>query len=80
MQLVEVVGAEMVLDRATKQPATAFTRRVANEMRRRGVLINFLGIHYNVLKIRPPLPFSTDDANRMLETLDGVLRDVPLEA
>ncbi|MEX0337932.1 MAG: aspartate aminotransferase family protein, partial [Arenibacterium sp.] len=51
-------GAEMVLDRTTKDPATAFTKTNANEMRREGVLINFLGIHYNVFKIRPSLQFT----------------------
>ena len=71
-------GAEMVLDRATKAPATAFTKRVANGMRQRGVLLNFLGIHYNVLKMRPPMVFSKGDADRMLEALDQVLRATPL--
>ena len=73
-------GAEMVLDRGTKAPATAFTKRVANGMRQRGVLLNFLGIHYNVLKMRPPMVFSRADADRMLEALDQVLHDTPLEA
>ncbi|MFU8862693.1 MAG: aspartate aminotransferase family protein [Rhodobacterales bacterium] len=73
-------GAEMVLDRETKAPATAFTKRVANGMRQRGVLLNFLGIHYNVLKMRPPMVFSIADADRMLETLDTVLAATPLEA
>ena len=72
-------GAEMVLDRATKAPATAFTKRVANGMRQRGVLLNFLGIHYNVLKMRPPMVFSKGDADRMLKALDAVLRDTLLE-
>lgn len=74
------LGAEMVLDRETKAPATAFTKRVANGMRQRGVLLNFLGIHYNVLKMRPPMVFSKTDADRMLDTLDTVLRDTPPEA
>lgn len=73
-------GAEMVLDRDTKAPATAFTKRVANGMRQRGVLLNSLGIHYNVLKLRPPMVFSVPDADRMLDALDQVLRDTPLEA
>lgn len=71
-------GAEMVLDRAAKTPATAYTKRLANEMRQRGVLLNFLGIHYNTLKIRPPMPFTTANADLMLETLDEVLSRVPL--
>ncbi|MCU9838112.1 aminotransferase class III-fold pyridoxal phosphate-dependent enzyme [Ruegeria sp. WL0004] len=71
-------GAEMVLDRTDKTPATAFAKRVANAMRQRGVLLNFLGIHYNTLKIRPPMPFSRDNADQLIETLDGVLSDTPL--
>lgn len=73
-------GAEMVLDRDSKDPATAFTKRVANGMRQNGVLLNFLGIHYNALKIRPPLPFSKADADRMLAALDRVLTETPVQA
>ena len=71
-------GAEMVLDRAGKTPATAFTKRVANAMRQKGLLLNFLGIHYNVLKIRPPMPFARAHADLMLDTLDQVLQETPL--
>ncbi len=66
-------GAEMVLDRAAKTPAPAYANAVANEMRRRGILINRLGIHKNTLKIRPPMPFSEENAGHLLETLDAVL-------
>lgn len=66
-------GAEMVLDRRTKEPATAFTKRIANEMRREAVLINFLGIHYNVLKIRPNMQFKREEADLLIDTLDQVL-------
>jgi 4-aminobutyrate aminotransferase-like enzyme len=66
-------GAEMVLDRETKEPATEFTLEVANAMRQRGVLINKLGVNYNVLKVRPPMPFAKEQADFLLETLDEVL-------
>jgi 4-aminobutyrate aminotransferase-like enzyme len=68
-----IFGAEIVTDRETKTPATAYVKRVANEMRHRGVLLNFVGIHYNTLKIRPPMPFSKENADYMLERLDDVL-------
>lgn len=71
-------GAELVLNRQTKAPATGLAKRVANEMRREGVLINFLGIHYNVLKIRPPMPFTEDNADLLIDTLDHVLARTPL--
>ncbi|MGR3615150.1 MAG: aspartate aminotransferase family protein [Paracoccaceae bacterium] len=73
-----VVGAELVLDRADKTPATAFAKRVANAMRQKGILLNVLGIHYNTLKIRPPLPFSRENADMLLETLDQVLVETPV--
>ena len=71
-------GAEMVLDKTTRAPATAYVKALANGMRRRGVLLNFLGIHYNVLKIRPPMPFSRANADQLIETLDAVMRETPL--
>jgi 4-aminobutyrate aminotransferase-like enzyme len=37
-------------------------------------------VHYNTLKIRPPMPFSRANADQMLETLDEVLRVTPVEA
>lgn len=71
-------GAELVLDRDDKTPATDYCDRVANAMRERGVLLNRLGIHYNTLKIRPPMPFSREQADLLLDTLDGVLGELDL--
>jgi 4-aminobutyrate aminotransferase-like enzyme len=71
------MGAEFVTDREKKTPAAAFTKRVVNDMRNRGVLLNFLGVHYNALKIRPPMPFSKENADQFLNTLDEVLTTLP---
>jgi len=71
-------GAEMVLDRGTKEPATAYVKALANGMRQRGVLLNFLGVHYNVLKMRPPMPFSRANVDEVIDTLDTVLTQMPL--
>jgi 4-aminobutyrate aminotransferase-like enzyme len=73
------LGAELVLDRASKRPATKHAKRVSNEMRRRGILLSFIGINYNVLKIRPPMPFSRANADMMLQTLEEVLSSIPAE-
>ena len=74
-----VFGAEMVLDRATKEPASDFTDRVINAMRHRGVIHSKLGRHKNTLKIRPPLPFSIENADLLFDTLDDVLAQTPLQ-
>jgi len=66
-------GAELVLDRQEKTPASDIATRVINEMRERGVLMGKLGIHQNATKIRPPMPFTKENADFMLSTLDDVL-------
>ncbi|MBX4994553.1 4-aminobutyrate aminotransferase-like enzyme [Rhizobium binae] len=67
------MGMEFVLDRATKEPATAEASRIVNEMRERGVLMGKIGIHQCATKIRPPMPFSRDNADLMLSVFDDVL-------
>lgn len=74
-----VFGAEMVLDRETKDPASDFTDRVINAMRHRGVIHSKLGRHKNTLKIRPPLPFSIENADLLFDTLDDVLSNTLLQ-
>lgn len=66
-------AVEMVRDRATQEPAGEETGRIVNAMRDRGVLLSRIGIHNNILKIRPPMPFGTEHADLLLERLDEVL-------
>ncbi len=46
---------------------------VVNQMRERGILLGTEGPLHNVIKIRPPMPFSVSDADQLVETLDEVL-------
>ena len=68
-------GIEMVTDRKTKAPASAQTKAIINAMRDRGVLISRIGLHDNILKIRPPMVFSRENADLLLTTLDSVLKE-----
>jgi 4-aminobutyrate aminotransferase-like enzyme len=68
-----IFGAELVLDQATKEPASDVTDWVINEMRRRGIIHSKLGPHKNTLKIRPPMPFSMQNADQLFSALDDVL-------
>ena len=48
-------------------------RRVANDLRRQGVLVGATGPRQNVLKIRPPLVFAETHADRVAAALDLTL-------
>jgi 4-aminobutyrate aminotransferase-like enzyme len=73
-------GIDLVHDRASKKPAPAAAKRIVNEMRKRGILMSKIGEHDNVLKLRPPLCFSTEHADMLLAELDAVLREYPATA
>jgi len=45
---------------------------VVNQMREHGILMGTEGPLHNVIKIRPPMPFAKDDADRVVEVLDKV--------
>jgi 4-aminobutyrate aminotransferase-like enzyme len=70
------IGVELVTDRDTRSPDEPLALAVVNGLRDRRVLISASGPHNNVLKVRPPLPFSAPDADRFLTELDAVLTTV----
>jgi 4-aminobutyrate aminotransferase-like enzyme len=72
-----MIGVELVRDRGTWEPATSETTAVVNGLRKRRVLIGSTGADGNVLKIRPPLVFERNHADRLLAALDDVLSDLP---
>ncbi len=56
------------------KPSPAIAGRLVNGLRERRVLISASGPLGNVLKIRPPLPFSEDNAAYFLERMEEVLK------
>ncbi|UXA21050.1 aspartate aminotransferase family protein [Mycobacterium sp. SMC-4] len=69
------VGVDIVTDRESNTPDGGAALRMVNHMRRRRVLISASGPRGSVLKVRPPLPFSISDADRMLENFEVVLAE-----
>jgi 4-aminobutyrate aminotransferase-like enzyme len=47
--------------------------RILNAMRDEGVLIGSEGVHGNILKLRPPLVLSADEADLAVDALDRCL-------
>lgn len=58
------------------EDAGGLARRVVEAMKDRGVLVGRIGRHGQVLKLRPPMPFSRQNAEDAAATLAEVLRDV----
>jgi 4-aminobutyrate aminotransferase-like enzyme len=68
-----LLGVDLVDDRETRAPARETANQVVNDLRERGILVGLTGRAENVLKIRPPLVFGREHADRLIETLDAVL-------
>jgi len=66
-------GIDLVESRETKEPATEKARVIVNAMRHKGVLMSKIGEHDNVLKLRPPLCFSQENADFLVTMLDEVM-------
>ena len=71
-----MTGVELVRDRGSREPAGDLAARVKDEMAERGVLIGTSARHGNVLKIRPPLCITREQAGLIATTLDAVLADL----
>ncbi|MCY1535740.1 Isoleucine 2-epimerase [compost metagenome] len=63
-------GVELVKDLESKTPAAAEARALVNDVKRNGVLISKIGMHDNILKLRPPICFDRDHADLLLNVLD----------
>ncbi len=67
------LGVDLVTDRTTREPATELAHTVVNALREHGVLTNTIGKGANILKLRPPMPFSRANADYFLERFEDAL-------
>ena len=67
------VGVELVSDASSRAPAGDAAIRIVNTLRANGVLISATGPRGNILKIRPPLVFSRDNADLLLDRFEQAL-------
>jgi 4-aminobutyrate aminotransferase-like enzyme/Ser/Thr protein kinase RdoA (MazF antagonist) len=67
------LGVELTANPTERTPAPAQARYVVERMKDHGILLSTDGPDDNVIKIKPPLVFSVEDADRLVDTLDAVL-------
>lgn len=66
-------SVEMVIDRETREPARSLVPDIVNELRKRCILVGSTGIDNNILKLRPPMVFSKENADKFLQSFGEVL-------
>lgn len=71
-----MLGAELVRDRDTKEPADTEAHDVVELARTRGLLIGTSGIFGNTIRLTPPMCITRDDAEFIIACLDKVLSQI----
>lgn len=66
-------GVELVRDRATLEPAPEEVTRLLNLMRDEGLLAGGEGVHANIIKMRPPLVFTRENADFAVAAMERAL-------
>ena len=67
------LGIELIRDHEKMIPASSEADQIVNDMKDRGILISTDGPDHNVIKIKPPMVFTKDNADQLLDTLDQLL-------
>lgn len=67
------LGIEFVEDPCHLTPAAKLAERVVNTMKDNQILLSTDGPHHNVIKFKPPLVFSMEDADELVRALERAL-------
>ncbi|XP_051757203.1 ethanolamine-phosphate phospho-lyase [Ctenopharyngodon idella] len=70
------IGLELVRNRDKRTPATAEAQDVIYRLKEQRILLSADGPHRNVLKFKPPMCFTREDAELVVETIDRILTDL----
>lgn len=70
------IGVEMIKDDGDKKPDAARAAQVGNMLKDKGFLTSNAGSFGNVLKIRPPLVFTSENAAEFLIAFDETMNEI----
>ena len=71
-----MVGMELVVDRRTKEPATAFTKQLVNSCREKGLLMISAGTYSNIIRPLMPLVITDEELEKGLSVIDESLNEL----
>jgi len=71
-----MIGLELVLDRETKEPASKECAQVFERVKELGLLIGKGGLFGSVLRIKPPMCITREDADFMVSVIDQAISEL----
>lgn len=73
------VGIELVRDRERRLPATAEAEHIVSRMKEEKIIVSSDGPDNNIIKLKPPMVFSIENANHFVAVLDELLKEVEID-
>ena len=70
------IGIDLVKDRVSREPATVEAQHIISRLKQEFILLSADGPNRNVLKFKPPMVLSLDDADHLVKTLDSILDEI----
>jgi 4-aminobutyrate aminotransferase-like enzyme len=69
------LGLDLVLDQESREPAGEIADRLVNKLRDSFILTETDGPFHNVLKIKPPMCFSFENADSLIRAIEEILTE-----
>lgn len=73
------LGVDMVADRKTKEPATQIAEYIVKRFKDEKILMSTEGKYGNVLKFKPPMTFTTENATQWFKVFEMILEEVHMD-
>nr|XP_042715877.1 ethanolamine-phosphate phospho-lyase isoform X3 [Chrysemys picta bellii] len=67
------VGVDLVKDQQKRTPATAEAQHIIYKLKEQRILLSADGPHRNILKFKPPMCFTMEDAKLVVDQIDELL-------
>ncbi len=69
------IGFELIKNRKTLEQDTELAQHLKNELRNNHILVSTDGPRDNVIKSKPPLCFSKENVDEVIQTIEQILKD-----